>query len=471
MNYSAGKYTISPLHRLILCGIILNKAFLKIRKGLWDFFYFKIAAGFIFLAGITALFFKISNTPKHETQAPVFSTISEQANDQLNETLKPNINVDNSIKYSLSNKTIKRKLPKTSASKVAGESIPETSNVVVSEKADLKNYNPVEENNARLIALKSIGPDIKKSVAIDKSLNNTAIKYPDTINIRSQNLFDDLMADNTPDEKNSLKWSIGGQAGPQYSYRKINVNENANTDANYVNSAKANYDFNSYDSPLLAYEGGIQIEVEPAKRLTVQTGIYYSKIGQNLSTAYRDIKRSDNFMNGEQVTENQPLEIVNSIGTIEYPDPEPGAKNNDAYFANPTSIGEYTSINIESVKADITGKQYFEYIEIPLTLRYKILDYKIGVNILGGLSTNILINNSVVMSSNSVVLLETKTSNLKTFNYSGTIGFGFEYPLSSKIIFNLEPFFKYYLTNISNSSQAEVQPYMIGIMTGINYSF
>ena len=72
------------------------------------------------------------------------------------------------------------------------------------------------------------------------------------------------------DQKRGPEWSVGGQAGPQYTYRDVYVNAPSYPIDNY----------DEYESGLLAYSGGLQFEVEPVKRFSIQSGIYYSKIGQ-----------------------------------------------------------------------------------------------------------------------------------------------------------------------------------------------
>ena len=73
-----------------------------------------------------------------------------------------------------------------------------------------------------------------------------------------------------------------------------------------------------------------------------------------------------------------------------------------------------------------------------------------------------------------VLKLQTITEqpeNINKINYSGSLGIGFDYPITSSVLFNLEPIFKYYLSPINKITESKVHPYTFGIMAGVRYSF
>ena len=115
--------------------------------------------------------------------------------------------------------------------------------------------------------------------------------------------------------------------------------------------------------------------------------------------------------------------------------------------------------------------QDFEYVEIPLYLRYTLIDSKIDVVMLGGLSSNFLIGNQVFVNGSSGKSLVGKTKDMELINYSGTLGLGFKYELSKRISLNVEPRIKYYISSLSGSSSVTYKPYTIGVFTGLSYEF
>jgi hypothetical protein len=425
-------------------------------------FYLKIASGIVFLTGLTALFVKLTN------EKPLLNTeVATQTKTELNTNI-PQFQNSNSLitKEIPLNSVAKRKLPKV----LPDNPVHEINNPAIDPAQGINSVLANETLSLDVVfpeAAIADGSNHTASSATEIRIDNTdvsitAVQSINTDTVQSMlpqvnNLLDDLLTSNESEKQKSLKWTIGGQAGPQYSYRKLTTHEQAGT---------SNIDYETYDAPLLAYAGGMQVQVEPTKRLSIQSGVYYSKIGQSISSRNFASIRNDQFDETSGIKNNQPVEIVNSIGTLESPD-----VISDKSITNGNIIYTNNMVSSPVTKGEFSGKQVFEYVEVPLILRYRIIAQKIGVNLFGGVNANILINNYTKVSDNSNNEIEMKTSDMKSFNYSGTIGFGFDYPVSKKIFFTLEPFFKYYLTPINESSQADAQPYMIGIMTGFNYSF
>ncbi|MDK2979483.1 MAG: hypothetical protein PWP52_2197, partial [Bacteroidales bacterium] len=122
-------------------------------------------------------------------------------------------------------------------------------------------------------------------------------------------------------------------------------------------------------------------------------------------------------------------------------------------------------------KLNANIRQSFEYIEVPLIIRYKIIDKIIDINLIGGVGANFLVGNNVyLMYENSKDVIG-KTNGVNDINYSGSLGFGLEYPILNSVNILIEPSIKYYLNPINANSAVESHPYSIGIYTGVSYSF
>jgi hypothetical protein len=108
--------------------------------------------------------------------------------------------------------------------------------------------------------------------------------------------------------------------------------------------------------------------------------------------------------------------------------------------------------------------------EIPLLLRYKLIDRNLGLHFVSGVSSYILINNKVTIKSPEQSDITGKTSNIKTSNISGSIGLGLNYTISKSLRFNMEPLFKIFLNSVNASNSMSVYPYTFGIYSGVYYS-
>ncbi|MEO1484128.1 MAG: hypothetical protein AAFU57_00185 [Bacteroidota bacterium] len=116
--------------------------------------------------------------------------------------------------------------------------------------------------------------------------------------------------------------------------------------------------------------------------------------------------------------------------------------------------------------------QQFGYIEVPVELDYAIVDKKFGVNVIGGISSLFLVDNSIQLESPSQNLLTEmgEANNANSVNFSTNIGLGFNYDFSPKLQFNLEPVFKYQLNTFSETA-GTFRPYSVGIYSGIRFNF
>ncbi len=129
--------------------------------------------------------------------------------------------------------------------------------------------------------------------------------------------------------------------------------------------------------------------------------------------------------------------------------------------SSPTVINKESSTYIN---------QEMTYYEIPLEVKYKLSDRKLGVSLVSGFSTFILSDNKISYELEGVDTELGEASNLNDISYSANIGFGLDYKLSKSMSFNLDPMLKYQINTFSNSS-GDFKPYFIGVYSGINIKF
>ncbi len=122
--------------------------------------------------------------------------------------------------------------------------------------------------------------------------------------------------------------------------------------------------------------------------------------------------------------------------------------------------------------------QNFDYIELPLIIRYKMIDRKMDFSLSGGIVTNFLVANSVNMLQDGKKVRVAETTGITRINYQGSVGMLVEYPLVSHFALTLEPRFRYYFNALDsysyssdNSSRISIHPYSFGFFAGLNYRF
>ncbi|HYQ59260.1 MAG TPA: outer membrane beta-barrel protein, partial [Draconibacterium sp.] len=115
--------------------------------------------------------------------------------------------------------------------------------------------------------------------------------------------------------------------------------------------------------------------------------------------------------------------------------------------------------------------QVFEFVEVPLYLRYSLLDKKFGIEVLGGVNAGFVIGNNAYLDNDYGVQNIGSTADISTLNFSGTLGVGVNYELGKHFSFALEPRLNYYLNSINSNPDVDYRPYRIGVYTGVYYEF
>jgi hypothetical protein len=361
---------------------------------------------------------------------------------------------------------------------VANESAqPKTKEFIA--KADVTNKEPELKNKGILIVEEKDSKEIttlKKLAQVRVAINNSQV-HAEIVDTRKQkikailntlpSIYDNSYALNIVDADNedqkSNKWVLGGEFSPLYSYRNITSTSGAYGEDYY----------NSTEKPVMTYSGGLNLQYKAIDRLTIQAGVYYTTMGQSLD--YMAVYSNANYY---IVDEQYKDRFVNSYA-IENSAGEFAVRSEYVIVDNKATRVE----NLSSSKgeADVSDpiynnlgaemEQQFQYVEVPFLMRYKVIDRTLDVNILGGFGANFLVGNDVLLNYGSTKEVIGTINGLNAVNYTGTIGFGIEYPVMKRINIHLEPSFRYYLNEMNSNSTVESHPYSIGIFTGINYSF
>ena len=252
----------------------------------------------------------------------------------------------------------------------------------------------------------------------------------------------------TPKEKKLSKeekiFMVGGYISPGYSSGNYHVNNQAARSAQFDNSSM---------SGIFNLGGGLTFAVKPSKRISIETGLGYSRMGQKTSDAQVFVPR------GDMVSYTANTHAYTPLGNVKN-QAKATVSNSENYLSLQGEQDEEGSI-----------EQQFDAIEIPLAFRFHLNDNKIRFSILGGLGASFLVRNHTYVNYSGKKELMGEAENIRTFNISTNVGFGIEYPLSKSIRLKLEPGFKYYLQSLSKNSDIDFKPYSFTFSTGIGINF
>jgi hypothetical protein len=275
----------------------------------------------------------------------------------------------------------------------------------------------------------------------------------ENINTRNQNLN---KQDYVEQKVKINRWSITAMASPTY---YLHPQPGSDDISNQINSS---------EQSKISYSGGVSFAYKISKKLSIQSGLYYSSIGNKVD----GINSFAGFRPYDYTKGDHNFEVLTSSGRIY-------TENSDVFLLDNSGdrvLTRYTNDVFDPAKANLSYInnslfQNFSYLEMPVILRYKIIDKIIDLNLIGGLSYNLLVNNTVRTVIDGSKYNIGKTAGLNQFMVSSSMGMGIEYTLSEKFSLNLEPTFRYYLNPFGEMSGLKTHPYSFGVFSGLSYKF
>jgi opacity protein-like surface antigen len=254
-----------------------------------------------------------------------------------------------------------------------------------------------------------------------------------------------------------VRWSVSAMASPTY-YSQFA------SSGNYLAQQLMASDQNR-----VSYTGGVGLSYKISSRVSIQSGLYYSSLGQEVGGihAYSGFKQYDYSKGGSN------FEILTVNGTVHSSNPDIFL---NSYNLPERIITNYTNDVFDPVKANLsyvssTIYQDLSFLELPVMVRYKVVDRKLGLNLIGGISYNFLMGNSVYALQDKGRYPVGTTEGLNTVSVSSSLGMGMEYKLAESLSLNLEPTFRYFINPFNSGQTSGYHPYSIGIFSGLSYKF
>ncbi|MCY1720978.1 hypothetical protein OU798_11540 [Prolixibacteraceae bacterium Z1-6] len=283
-----------------------------------------------------------------------------------------------------------------------------------------------------------------------------------------------LIAENARNLKNRTKaehgWTVGAHLSPGYSSHSASHEQQYAENITYSgNDGNANVG------------GGFSVQYKTGKRLRVESGVYYSKDGQSASNSSRSLFRfnsNSDYMYADVAPANGGVESFSNVVKLSS---EGLAMNSTAGVINMRSTpqGVVITTNAEFATSEATSiittngefSQVFEFVEIPLTMRYSLLDKKFRIDVMGGLNAGVVVGNNAYIENDFGKQNIGKTEDISRINFSGTVGVGVNYALGKHLSMAVEPRLNYYINSINSNPYVDYRPYRVGVYTGLYYSF
>ena len=242
-------------------------------------------------------------------------------------------------------------------------------------------------------------------------------------------------------EQKINRWQITSNVAPIYFSSMANGSP---LDTKFTDNQKAFYVSQSY---------GVGVSYGLNSKIKIRTGL--NRISINYDT--KDVAYAMNTAGAKLA--NLSLNSVGrsiSIGNIK----------------NVTVFGKSQSSSPADSELGAIGSlnQKMGYFELPVEMSYKIGSKNFSIDLITGLSTFFLQQNSVFLQTANSSIEIGEASNLNNFHFSGNIGFGINYKLLKNFEASIEPTFKYQLNTFSRDA-GNFQPYIFGLYSGLKYNF
>jgi hypothetical protein len=248
------------------------------------------------------------------------------------------------------------------------------------------------------------------------------------------------------EEGSSKKWSLNAAVAPVY-YNTLG--EGSPIHSNFATNSKSGEVNMSY---------GVNLAYSVNKKLKIRSGVHRVDLGYTTN----DIAFSSSLSSSTS----------DMIENIDYGD------NAVNLVVTSTARGGGNGA-LEELRSDIVAdsparngqmRQQMRYLEIPVEMQYRFIDKKFSLDLIGGFSSLMLIDNQVSLSSEGRVTTMGEANNVNPFNFSTNLGVGLGYQLGEQWSLSVEPLFKYQL-NTFDGEAGNFQPYSFGVYSGINFRF
>lgn len=290
-----------------------------------------------------------------------------------------------------------------------------------------------------------IAPNSKNSAL---AANQEAREKDSLASINKKSIFD--VIENKDEEvvaqNASKRWSAGPSVAPVYSNA---IGEGSSVHSIFVPNSKSGNINMSY---------GLSVAYELTPKLKIRSGLHNINFGYDTN----DIS----FSSSPVATTNGQIDNINYSATSKnlVVSSIPGGSALEQVFEN--------SLDAFATNPEKSGimTQQLDYLEVPVELNYALLDQKFGLNLIGGVSSLFLMNNSVALTSGDLITEMGDANNVNNLNFSANFGLGVNYKFSPNIQLNLEPVFKYQLNTFSQTN-GTFNPYTLGIYSGLSFKF
>jgi hypothetical protein len=229
--------------------------------------------------------------------------------------------------------------------------------------------------------------------------------------------------------------------------------------------------------PQFSYTSGVNGAYRLNSKLSIEVGLKYVYSQAKVFTNYF----VDDFNSNSQYPAfNMVLKEASPEQTVSaaYADNTEGINSNTVYnsFNKAPSLSSNLSSKTSSSIDDYKDVNiYTQYVGIPLTVNYKLIDKRLDISMGGGLSTDIFIQYGSKKDNGagfeSETIKRSDESVFKPYTFSFLISPEIEYGISSRSSIYIRPIYKGALHSFTEKEKLQNRPNSAGVGFGLRYNF
>jgi hypothetical protein len=265
------------------------------------------------------------------------------------------------------------------------------------------------------------------------SLKTDAMKRLESITLFNPNI-----------QSKKSKIAVGFSFAPSFTFRSLKYLNNGSTNGNWTLGQSEKYR-NQSDKKVLNFYGGLDVYFQINPRLNVQTGIYYSAYGEQITVA----------------------ELVDGDPNL------PNANEKKSYYFD--SDPAYCSPETYEAEVDrIPFTNNYRFVEIPVLVNYKLTSKMLIYEVQAGISISSLNKaDALIYDFKSDYYYWVNRSDFILFNkyfWGGQLGFLIRKAVSPRMDLFVNPQFKYLFTPSFNEIYSvEQHQYATGLRVGLKF--
>lgn len=181
------------------------------------------------------------------------------------------------------------------------------------------------------------------------------------------------------------------------------------------------------------------------RKILLHTGLYYGRSSSSGSTdlVLNDSSSNRKFAVNQAALYDQSVKEIYESGSYSY-------------------RGEFTNVN-----------NRYEFLTVPVKLGFVLLDRRTGLVLNSGISTEILLSNSVRPDAEGFETTKTRAGEDSPFRnvyFNGTLGLEVNYKIASQYKLFFEPYYRHAITSFTKNSEGFTSsPRTWGVQAGVRY--